>query len=205
MGQDGHRHGMPPPRVLQRSSRRLRTSLPAHQATPTPVPAKRQPSPTSRGVRGRGATEPKSNHKDTGKPKSAGKPEGQRLRQLERRRQHSRRTNQREHEQRHNERYNSPPPLQIRRPRRRHADQDDAGPRRPATQGPRTPPRAGWRVDDPAEEAPPIHDVADQGEALVVIMEPPQRLPDQPGAMASTPRRSGRSLQPPQWYTPPPQ
>ena len=132
--------------------------------------------------------------------------EAERERQRERRQQHQQQMRRRELEQRQEEQHGSPSLSQRgARPRQRRANPDLASQRR------RTPPRMEWQEEDLATQAMPrprpsqaADEQPDWGEDPVVGQDPPQQ-PNLQGAEASPPRRSGRTRQPPQWYTPPPQ
>ena len=97
----------------------------------------------------------------------------------------------------------SPPreqePESPRRPRPRHRlNAQEDGPSQDARRH-RTPPRMDWQ-----EEV--AHEQPDRGEDPATGQDHPiQQQPGQQDAMATPPRRSGRTRQPPQWYTPPPQ
>ena len=127
--------------------------------------------------------------------------EAERGRQMERRRLHARRMDKRELELRRVNRADSPPPQVTAKPRRSHVIP------RPASPVHGTPIRDEWLEDDADEFHTPAMaaDDRDHDGDPATPQDRPLRKPIPLEADVSTPRRSGRTRQPPQWYTPPPQ
>ena len=127
--------------------------------------------------------------------------EAERDRQAERRRLHFRRMDEQERELRRFNRADPAPSGAATKPRR------GPGVQRPKSPIRGSPARDAW----PEEEAEEFHtptanaDDGDMSDNPSTPQDRPQKKPIPLESDVTTPRRSGRSRQPPQWYTPPSQ
>ena len=127
--------------------------------------------------------------------------EAERGRQVERRRLHARRMDKQERELRRINRADPPPPSAATKPRR------GSDVPRPASPVHGSPVRDVWPEEDADEFHTPTANAGDGclSDDPSTPQDRPQKKPIPLESDVTTPRRSGRSRQAPQWYTPPPQ
>ena len=127
--------------------------------------------------------------------------EAERDRQAERRRLHFRRMDEQERELRRFNRADPAPSGAAAKPRR------SSGVPRPKSPTRGSPVRDAWPDEPPDDYHTPTAsaDGGDTSDDPATPQDRPEKKPIPLQTDATTPRRSGRARQPPQWYTPSPQ